>query len=99
MIPIRPVSEIKPASSSGLTSRMTSTLVSEMLGYWFDDAYDGLVKPASKSHSVKKKARRKRSSYRRLSKFEVVVTSTRSTIEPRHRHDPLVLVSIAVTVH
>ena len=35
-------------------------LVSEMLGYWFDDAYDGLVKPASKSRSVKKKSKKKK---------------------------------------
>jgi hypothetical protein len=34
--------------------------VSEMLGYWFDDAYDGLMKPASKSRSVKKKAKKKK---------------------------------------
>jgi hypothetical protein len=34
--------------------------VSEMLGYWFDDAYDGLMKPAVKSHSVKKKAKKKK---------------------------------------
>ena len=34
--------------------------VSEMLGYWFDDAYDGLMKPAAKSHSAKKKAKKKK---------------------------------------
>ena len=34
--------------------------VSEMLGYWFDDAYDGLMKPAVKSHSVKKAKKKKK---------------------------------------
>jgi hypothetical protein len=35
-------------------------LVSDIIGYWFGHAYDGLVKPASKSRSVKKKKSKKK---------------------------------------